>query len=111
MHRFRLFSGKLEGPWWIKKGVRAAAIGVVLVAASLLLPSRGCHIPAIYNFGDSNSDTGSVSATFGRVPPPYGETFFGKSSGRYSDGRLIIDFIGKQLLFSAIHLSSNLADM
>ncbi|GMY26334.1 GDSL esterase/lipase At3g27950-like isoform X1 [Fagus crenata] len=97
MHRFRLFSGKLEVPWWIKKGVRAAAIGVVLVAASLLLPSRGCHIPAIYNFGDSNSDTGSVSATFGRVPPPYGETFFGKSSGRYSDGRLIIDFIAEKL--------------
>ena len=101
MHRFRLFRGKLEGPWWINNGVGAAAIGVVLIAASLLVgPSCGCHIPAIYNFGDSNSDTGSVSAAFGRVPPPHGETFFGKPSGRYSDGRLIIDFIGKHALLS-----------
>ena len=30
MHRFRLFRGKLEGPWWINNGVgAAAAIGVV----------------------------------------------------------------------------------
>ncbi|XP_050276480.1 GDSL esterase/lipase At3g27950-like isoform X2 [Quercus robur] len=98
MHRFRLFRGKLEGPWWIKNGVGAAAIGIVLIAASLLVgPSWGCHIPAIYNFGDSNSDTGSASAAFGRLPPPYGETFFGKPSGRYSDGRLIIDFIAEKL--------------
>nr|POE71147.1 gdsl esterase/lipase [Quercus suber] len=96
--KFRLFRGKLEGPWWINNGVGAAAIGVVLIAASLLVgPSWGCHIPAIYNFGDSNSDTGSVSAAFRRLPPPYGETFFGKPSGRYSDGRLIIDFIAEKL--------------
>ncbi|XP_050276485.1 GDSL esterase/lipase At5g14450-like isoform X3 [Quercus robur] len=105
MHRFRLFRGKLEGPWWIKNGVGAAAIGIVLIAASLLVgPSWGCHIPAIYNFGDSNSDTGSASAAFGRLPPPYGETFFGKPSGRYSDGRLIIDFIG----FSPLSLNIQL---
>ncbi|XVF02572.1 hypothetical protein REPUB_Repub04eG0186200 [Reevesia pubescens] len=78
------------------KSVMAVAIGMVLVA-SLLGSSCGCHFPAIYTLGDSNSDTGSVSATFGRVPPPYGETFFGRPSGRYSDGRLIIDFIALEL--------------
>ncbi|XP_075657050.1 GDSL esterase/lipase At3g27950-like [Castanea sativa] len=98
MHQLRHFRGKLEGRWWIKKGVGAAAIGVVLIAASLLVgPSWDCHIPAIYNFGDSNSDTGSVSAAFSRLPPPYGDTFSGKPSGRYSDGRLIIDFIAEKL--------------
>lgn len=100
---------RLEGS---RRGVETAAIGVVLVASFLGSSSLGCHIPAIYNFGDSNSDTGSVSATFRRVPPPYGRTFFGKPSGRYSDGRLIIDFIGMQAaLFPAVHLSSNLQDM
>ncbi|XVE74936.1 hypothetical protein DITRI_Ditri12bG0058700 [Diplodiscus trichospermus] len=74
----------------------AAAIGVLLVA-SLLGSSCACHFPAIYNLGDSNSDTGSVSVTFGRVPHPYGETYFGRPSGRYSDGRLIIDFIADEL--------------
>lgn len=73
-----------------------SAFVVVVIAISLYpLGSGGCRIPAIYNFGDSNSDTGSGSSAFSRVPPPFGETFFGKPSGRVSDGRLIIDFIGK----------------
>ncbi|MFQ6629728.1 hypothetical protein Gotur_007473 [Gossypium turneri] len=79
-----------------KKTVMAVAISLLLVA-SLLGSSCGCHFPAIYNLGDSNSDTGSVSATFGRVPWPCGESFFGKPAGRYSDGRLIIDFIANEL--------------
>ena len=78
-----------------KMSVMAVAISVVLVA-SLLGLSCGCHFPAVYNLGDSNSDTGGVSAIFAWLPPsPYGESFFGRPSGRYSDGRLIIDFIGK----------------
>ncbi|KAL1357049.1 hypothetical protein HN51_009046 [Arachis hypogaea] len=56
-----------------------------------------CWFPAIYNFGDSNSDTGAVSAAFTSVQPPNGETFFGTLSGRASDGRLIIDFITEEL--------------
>ncbi|PIA28871.1 hypothetical protein AQUCO_06600060v1 [Aquilegia coerulea] len=53
-----------------------------------------CTFPAIYNFGDSNSDTGGISAAFIPVPPPYGESFPGQPAGRYCDGRLIIDFFG-----------------
>ncbi|XP_022776179.1 GDSL esterase/lipase At5g14450-like [Durio zibethinus] len=79
-----------------KKSLMAAAINAVLVA-SLLGSSYGCPFPAIYNLGDSNSDTGSVSAIFGLPPPPYGESFFGRPFGRYSDGRLIIDFIADEL--------------
>lgn len=53
-----------------------------------------CDFPAIYNFGDSNSDTGGIFAAFYPAGPPSGETFFHQPAGRGSDGRLIIDFIG-----------------
>ncbi|XP_071698769.1 GDSL esterase/lipase At1g09390-like [Rutidosis leptorrhynchoides] len=50
--------------------------------------------PLIFNFGDSNSDTGGLVGGLGyTIDPPYGRTFFRKSSGRLSDGRLIIDFL------------------
>lgn len=54
-----------------------------------------CGFPAIYNFGDSNSDTGGISSAFTEIQSPNGETFFGHPAGRACDGRLIIDFIGK----------------
>lgn len=53
-----------------------------------------CNFEAIYNFGDSNSDTGAISAALSEVLPPNGESFFGTPSGRFCDGRLLIDFIG-----------------
>lgn len=58
-----------------------------------------CGFPAIYNFGDSNSDTGGISAALNAIQPPNGETFFGHPSGRACDGRLIIDFIGNFPIF------------
>lgn len=58
---------------------------------------RSCRFPAIYNFGDSNSDTGGKSASMWQILPPNGETFFGKPSGRYCNGRVVVDFIGKCL--------------
>lgn len=68
-----------------------------LFALSLLSVSSAnaqCHFPAIFNFGDSNSDTGGLSAAFGQAGPPHGASFFGSPAGRYCDGRLVIDFIG-----------------
>ncbi|KAK7829575.1 gdsl esterase/lipase [Quercus suber] len=56
-----------------------------------------CDFPAIYNFGDSNSDTGGISAAFYAAGQPSGETFFHQPVGRASDGRLIIDFIAESL--------------
>ena len=53
-----------------------------------------CDFPAIYNFGDSNSDTGGISAAFYPAGTPSGETFFHNPTGRASNGRLMIDFIG-----------------
>ncbi|KAE8688339.1 putative Enhancer of rudimentary protein [Hibiscus syriacus] len=54
-----------------RKAVMEVAISLLLVAASLLGSSSACEFPAIYNFGDSNSDPRSFSATFGRVRRPY----------------------------------------
>ncbi|KAI3474931.1 hypothetical protein Pfo_030242 [Paulownia fortunei] len=59
-----------------------------------LLP---CDYPAIYNFGDSNSDTGGIAAAFYPPASPCGETYFHRPAGRASDGRLIIDFIAGHL--------------
>lgn len=59
--------------------------------------SQPCEFQAIFNFGDSNSDTGCMSAAFHPAVLPYGETFFHDGAGRASDGRLIIDFIAKHL--------------
>ncbi|KAK4477362.1 hypothetical protein RD792_016583 [Penstemon davidsonii] len=56
-----------------------------------------CEFPAIYNFGDSNSDTGGISAAFWPISSPHGASFFGRPAGRISDGRLIIDFIAEHL--------------
>ena len=84
--------------------VRLTGVLVLLVVALMGLPAlvwgdggglQRCDFPAIYNFGDSNSDTGAISAALSEVHIPNGETFFGHPSGRFCDGRLIIDFIGK----------------
>ncbi|BBN15767.1 protein MpFUT [Marchantia polymorpha subsp. ruderalis] len=72
-------------------------IGMCLLAVSPVVHSA-CF-PAIFNFGDSTSDTGNLAASFpGFTPaeyPPYGDTYPGKPSNRYSDGRLLIDFIAQ----------------
>ncbi|KAL2608290.1 hypothetical protein R1flu_026863 [Riccia fluitans] len=53
--------------------------------------------PAMFNFGDSSSDTGGNHAAFPTETaaeyPPYGQTYFGAPQARYSDGRLYIDFL------------------
>ncbi|KNA25715.1 hypothetical protein SOVF_003360 [Spinacia oleracea] len=78
-------------------------IWVILVVANnlgvslALTTSKIKHFPAIFNFGDSNSDTGGLTAVYGQAPPPNGETFFGGSAGRFCDGRLVIDFLAESL--------------
>ncbi|MFQ6620622.1 hypothetical protein Gotur_000986 [Gossypium turneri] len=66
-----------------------------------------CQFPAIYNFGDSNSDTGGISAAFEPIRAPYGVPYFHKPSGRDSDGRLIIDFIAERLKLPYLHAYLN----
>ncbi|KDP22802.1 hypothetical protein JCGZ_00389 [Jatropha curcas] len=61
-------------------------------------------IKKIYAFGDSFTDTGNTRPPssgpggFNHVSsPPYGSTFFLKPSGRYCDGRIVIDFVAEAL--------------
>ncbi|KAJ4711000.1 GDSL esterase/lipase [Melia azedarach] len=75
----------------------AILLAVTLSISSSVTSVPTCKFPAIFNFGDSNSDTGGLSAAFGQAPFPNGETFFHSPAGRYSDGRLIIDFIAQGL--------------
>ncbi|KAK4274014.1 hypothetical protein QN277_017306 [Acacia crassicarpa] len=56
-----------------------------------------CKFPAIFNFGDSNSDTGGFDAALFEIKSPYGETYFHRPTGRGSDGRVVIDFIAQSL--------------
>ncbi|XP_077212835.1 GDSL esterase/lipase At3g48460-like [Tasmannia lanceolata] len=94
----------------------AEAASVVAVGASLflamLMEHEGLFIePAsyknhyltdrifskIYAFGDSSTDTGNCIELLPYLTPPYGMTTFGKPSGRWSDGYLVLDFLAKEL--------------
>ncbi|KAE9454272.1 hypothetical protein C3L33_13821, partial [Rhododendron williamsianum] len=58
-----------------------------------------CPFEYAYQLGDSISDTGNLIrigpvGAFAAARLPYGETFFHRPTGRWSDGLLIIDFFG-----------------
>lgn len=89
------------------KCTKIVTLLVVLLLSLHVTNASGteCHFPAIYNFGDSNSDTGGLSAAFGQTGFPSGETYFHQPAGRYCDGRLVIDFIGAYL---CMHISRSI---
>ncbi|WRX27328.1 hypothetical protein QQP08_019815 [Theobroma cacao] len=71
-------------------------LSILLIITILIL--TGCH-KSIISFGDSLADTGNlvILSQANKPPaafPPYGETFFKQPTGRFSDGRLVIDFFG-----------------
>ncbi|XP_065875970.1 GDSL esterase/lipase At3g26430-like [Euphorbia lathyris] len=79
------------------QGLKYVILGLVLGSVISFSNSKVCNFPAIFNFGDSNSDTGALNAAFGPLPSPYGQTFFHHPAGRYSDGRVMIDFMAESL--------------
>ncbi|CAN1219352.1 GDSL esterase/lipase At1g09390 [Linum perenne] len=71
---------------------------LLLLCISVVSSLQCSKPPVIFNFGDSNSDTGALLAGLGfPINPPNGRTFFGASAGRLSDGRLILDFLCQSL--------------
>ena len=77
------------------RGSRIALLLLMLLQCGGL-PGIAVGRCVVFNFGDSNSDTGSLPAAFGfYLGPPAGRRFFHRQTGRWSDGRLYIDFIGK----------------
>ncbi|KAL5770847.1 hypothetical protein ACOSP7_015001 [Xanthoceras sorbifolium] len=69
----------------------------ILTLFSIVLPlakSVDFNYPAVFNFGDSNSDTGELGAGLGfLLNLPNGEVYFKTPTGRFCDGRLIVDFL------------------
>ncbi|KAB2086283.1 hypothetical protein ES319_A04G019300v1 [Gossypium barbadense] len=74
------------------------------VISSISSPVNGCFT-SIFSFGDSVSDTGNLieisNLEIGKIPhsafPPNGRTFFHRPTGRFCDGRLVIDFLAEAL--------------
>ena len=81
-----------------REALRVFSVGILVcwvlgVGATEVIGLPSCHFPAIYNFGDSNSDTGRMSTAFYQLVWPFGESFFHEAAGRSSDRRLMVDFI------------------
>ena len=71
------------------------------VVSSSSAGSPRLNFTSMFTLGDSYIDTGNFVIMAAPVipvwidKPPYGMTFFGRPTGRTSDGRAIIDFMGK----------------
>ncbi|KAF7007299.1 hypothetical protein CFC21_022246 [Triticum aestivum] len=81
----------------------ALSVAITVSAAPATANRSRCY-KHLFTFGDSLIDTGNFivhsSTDSGPVLElPYGETFFGRPSGRWSDGRLVVDFIVEKLGF------------
>ncbi|GJN32300.1 hypothetical protein PR202_gb20797 [Eleusine coracana subsp. coracana] len=96
--------------------MRCSAVALLL-AASLLIAVIGSDgirsttstattkYNALFSFGDSVTETGNICinsnstelGTLTLTHPPYGMTYFGRPSCRWSNGRVVIDFIAQAL--------------
>ncbi|KAJ6814430.1 GDSL esterase/lipase-like [Iris pallida] len=78
----------------------AVPLLVLLYSSSRCSGSSCCQ--SIISFGDSIADTGNLVLSPGGGANhasrfPYGETYFGRPTGRFSDGRIIIDFVAEAM--------------
>jgi len=89
------------------RGATLAVLAVVVLAAvggagaeaeSSEASAKGRY-HALFNFGDSLADAGNLIQNgtpeiLATARLPYGQTYFGKPTGRCSDGRLVVDHLG-----------------
>lgn len=82
---------------------RLLACFLVVLWSGRLHNANACY-SSIISFGDSIADTGNrkhlalaTNQYFSCDRPPYGQNFIGQSTGRCSNGRLIIDFLGNSI--------------
>jgi len=89
-----------------RRALLPASVAALLVALELMVLAvlaagsgfrcRPGSRPVLFNFGDSNSDTGGMAAARGwHLTRPEGRAFFPRPTGRFCDGRLTIDFLCK----------------
>ncbi|KAK3156494.1 hypothetical protein QOZ80_2AG0108000 [Eleusine coracana subsp. coracana] len=87
--------------------VLAAVVVVTLAAAGGVAAAEGKEAAAngkyyaLFNFGDSLADAGNLIQNgtpeiLATARLPYGQTYFGKPTGRCSDGRLVIDHLAQE---------------
>ncbi|CAO2191248.1 unnamed protein product [Urochloa humidicola] len=76
---------------------------MVVAAAALAgtAPASACYT-RLFSFGDSLADTGNYRFVCDDdsdpvLRLPYGETFFHRATGRFSNGRIVLDFIADAL--------------
>jgi hypothetical protein len=81
--------------------VLAAVVVVALAASGGVAAAEGAKgkYYALFNFGDSLADAGNLIQNgtpdiLATARLPYGQTYFGRATGRCSDGRLVIDHLG-----------------
>ncbi|KAG6421294.1 hypothetical protein SASPL_117844 [Salvia splendens] len=76
-------------------------IFILLLSYSHASSSSPSPFKRIYAFGDSYTDTGNTKTSTGPTAfnhvsnPPYGVTFFHHPTSRYSDGRIVLDFVAQ----------------
>ncbi|XP_024539167.1 GDSL esterase/lipase 6 [Selaginella moellendorffii] len=69
-----------------------------IASGAPMLPTKPAS--AMFVFGDSILDAGSAkflppNSSVAALSPPYGETYFKVSTGRFSDGRTLADFLAQ----------------
>lgn len=89
-------------------GVLVVSVVLVAVLCALSVDAASGKskfpVPTYYVFGDSYHDAGNNNYLSGTLPKanfkPYGITYFkGVPTGRFSDGRIIPDFLGTELIW------------
>ncbi|XP_037411190.1 GDSL esterase/lipase At1g28600-like [Triticum dicoccoides] len=77
----------------------ATMSAVLLLVLAAAQPARACF-SRVFSFGDSLADTGNYRYVYGNDTGPrlpYGETYFHRATGRFSNGRIVVDFIADAL--------------